>query len=109
MDYNPYQKGYGSHRQLEYDLIGTFEELQAILAKYPNATIVNSLAHEPYITEPEQQVILAKLRTTDDVANWKRVKEDDVPIIDEFGFHVYLRSDIDFYGTGADIDYRYNT
>jgi hypothetical protein len=109
LDYNPYLGRWSTLRYLDYELTDTFEALEAALKRYPNATIVNTVAHEPYISNTEREVILSKMKTINDVVDWKRVKLDNVPVIDEFGFHVYIRSDIDFFGKGKDIDYRYNS
>jgi hypothetical protein len=54
-------------------------------------------------------MILAHVRTLPDIAAWKRVKDQGIEIIDEFGFHLYIRQDIDFYGNMPDIDLRYQT
>jgi hypothetical protein len=96
-------------RMLQYELLPgkTADDLRAILNKYPDARIVHHLAHEPYISEYQTELILGQVRTIQEVAAWQRVQEDGVDVIDEFGFHLYIRGEIDFYGNEPDIDLRY--
>jgi len=106
-DYNPFLRMYTLKRTVKYKLIGPLGELRELLAQYPKARIVNTLSHEPFITQYETEIIMAKLKTIADVAAWKRVQHERSDVIDEFGFHVYLRSDIDFHGDMEDVDLRY--
>jgi hypothetical protein len=107
MDYNPVLGRISSVRHVEYELIGTIEDLQKLLDTYPDAKIVHTLMHEPYISPHESELIMGKLKTIQEVAAYKRVKEEGREVIDEFGFHVYLKADIDFTGTVQDTDLRY--
>lgn len=107
MDYNPLKKRLSNSRSIKYKMLGTMQQLSDMFSKYPDARIRNILAHEPYINDAETQQINAQLRTIQDVAAWKRVQKDGVDVIDEFGFHVYIRSELDLTGDLEDIDSRY--
>jgi hypothetical protein len=106
--YNPVlNKVDPSVRHVEYQLLTNISTLEKLLEKYPMARIVNTLSHEPLLTVGETKMIMGQLKTIQEIAAWKRVKMAGEEIIDEFGFHVYIRSDIDFSGAQQDTDLRY--
>lgn len=108
-DYNPVLERYSSLRTLDMTLTGEYNALEKLFAKYPDARIQNIIAHEPYINQEETEMIAGQLRTLQDIAAWKRIKDEiGVDYIDCFGFHVYIHSTVDFTGKAADIDLRYN-
>ena len=109
-DYCPPLGRYSTMRLMQYELIGEFKTIQNLMRRYPDARIVNTIAHEPQITEDIKDMIAGAIVSLEDVATWQRVKDvDGLDLIDEFGMHVYLRSEIDFHGTREDTDLRYNT
>jgi hypothetical protein len=110
MDYCPIAGKPTKERSLEMVLMPgkTVEDLRVILRKYPQIRIQHIIAHEPYITEREQQLIFGHIKTIQEVAAWKRIKVEGVDYIDEFGFHVYVRSELDFFGNMSDVDLRYD-
>lgn len=109
LDYCPIAGRNSEYRSMEMVLLPgkTIEDLRKIFKQYPETRIQHIIAHEPYITEYEQQLILGHIKTIQEVAAWKRIKVDGVDYIDEFGFHVYVRSELDFHGNMPDIDLRY--
>jgi hypothetical protein len=86
----------------------TLEELVAVLDQYPLARIRHIMGHEPQFNKRETELILGQLKKPEELANAYRVRIDGYPLIDDFGFHVYIRGEIDFYGNLPDIDLRYN-
>jgi hypothetical protein len=107
MDYNPILGKPSRVRILEYQLLGTMNELSDLFTLYPDARIVNTIGHEPHLSAVKETDLHTNLKTLQDIASWQRVKENGIDVIDEFGFHVYIRSELDFYGTREDIDLRY--
>lgn len=97
-------------RVVRYQLLEgkTLEDLIAILEQYPKARIRHTLGHEPQFTKRETELIVGHLKKPEDIASAYRVTLDHVPLIDDFGFHVYVRGEIDFHGNLPDIDLRYN-
>ena len=107
INYNPVLGRIAAERHVEYELIGDIRALEDLLERHPAARIRNTLSNEPLLTVGETEMIMGKLKTIQEVAAWKRVRDKGTDIIDEFGFHLYIRSDIDFSGTQEDIDLRY--
>jgi hypothetical protein len=109
-DYCPPLGRHSRFRIMQYELTGELSAVKKLMERYPNAKIVNTIAHEPQITQDIKEMIAGQLTSLTDVATWQRVKDiDGVDLIDEFGMHVYLRSEIDFHGIREDLDLRYNT
>jgi hypothetical protein len=110
LDYCPPLGRYSRFRILQYELTGELQTLKNLMNRYLHAKIVNTIAHEPQITQDIKERIAGQLTSLTDVAAWQRIKDvDGLDLIDEFGMHVYLRSELDFYGKQEDVDLRYNT
>ncbi len=108
-DYCPALGRHSRFRILQYELTGELQTLKNLMDRHLFAKIVNTIAHEPQITQDIKEMIAGQLTSLTDVATWQRVKDiDGVDLIDEFGMHVYLRSEIDFHGVREDADLRYN-
>ena len=97
-------------RVLRYYLVPgkSIQTVEEALKSFPNARIRHLLGHEPMFTQRETELILGQVKKPEEIASAHRVILEHVPLIDDFGFHIYIRGELDYRGDLPDIDLRYN-
>ena len=76
----------------------TEQSVKDYLSKYPDVVLGYSLSHEPIIESQHVVAVQKGLLSWKDIVVKQRLLDQDLPYIDDFGFHVYAYAQLDFKG-----------